>query len=380
MRITIVHGFFLPIPPLAGGAMEKIWWRLAREFSARGHEVVSISRRWPGLPDAETRDGVQLLRLPGRNHSRRLPANLVLDAWWSLRVLRHLPRGDILVSNNVALPALAPRLRPGSGRLVANLNRYPKGQLRTWGRIARLQAASPAIAAAAREQAPALAPLIRVTPNPIDLTLFAPRTSTRAHDEPVVLGFTGRIHPEKGLELLARAARLLASRTDLPAWRIVLRGPDDIPRGGGGTAFVDRLRELAGPLTTDGRWSHEPPEFEPAALAPTYRACDIFVYPTQAEQGEALPVAVLEALASGLPVVATDLSCFAGYVERGRTGELVPLAAAAEQWADALANLIRDRARRERLASQARASVTALDFQIQADAMLADFSSLLSSR
>ncbi len=358
--------------------MEKIWWRLAREFADRGHEVVSISRRWPGLPAAETREGVRMLRVPGRDHSRRLPVNLALDALWSLRVLRHLPAADILVSNNVALPALAPPLRPRAGRLVANLNRHPKGQLRTWRRIARLQAASPAIAAAARAQAPHLAPLIRVTPNPVDLALFPPAPRVRAPGSPITLGFTGRLHPEKGLEKLARAARALAAMPGLPPWRFVLRGPVDIPRGGGGADFERHLLDLAGPLVGEGRWRHEAPEFDAARLAATYRDHDLFVYPTEAERGEALPVAVLEALASGLPVITTDLSCFAGYVVPGTNGEFLPLAAPPERWAAQLAALLAAPERRAALAAGARATVEQLDFPAQAEAMLADFESLLA--
>ena len=376
MKITLVHGFFLPIPPVAGGAMEKIWWRLAREFAVRGHEVVSISRRWPGFPDRETSHGVHLLRRPGHDHSRHLPINLLLDSLWSLRALRHLPAADILVSNNVALPALAPRLAPRVGRLVANLNRYPKGQLRTWGRVARIQAASAAIAAAAARQAPALASRIRLTPNPVDLSLFEPHARHRPPGTPLTLGFTGRLHPEKGLELLAAAARHLATLSDLPPWRIVLRGPADIPRGGGGPAFESKLLALAGPLVADGRWQHAPPEFDATRLAATYHDYDLFVYPTRAELGEALPVAVLEALAAGVPVVATGLACFNDYVIPGRTGQTVPLAADARAWAEALATLIRDPDIRNRLASHTRSTVDHLDYPAQAESMLADFATL----
>ena len=37
MKITIVCGFLLPVPPVSGGAMEKMWWRLARLYVRRGH-------------------------------------------------------------------------------------------------------------------------------------------------------------------------------------------------------------------------------------------------------------------------------------------------------------------------------------------------------
>ena len=220
-------------------------------------------------------------------------------------------------------------------------------------------------------------PLVRVTPNPVDLGLFAGPAAPRDPAAPIVLGFTGRIHPEKGLELLAAAARRLASLPGLPPWRIVLRGPVDVPRGGAGEEFAKRLLVLAGPLVATGRWRHEPPEFDAARLAATYRDYDVFLYPTQAERGEALPVAVLEAMAAGLPVVATGLACFDGYVVPGRTGLTVPLDASAEAWAEAIASLLRDPALRARLAGNARATVTPLDYSAQADTMLADFVSLL---
>jgi hypothetical protein len=37
MRITIVQGAFLPVPPVLGGAVEKIWFALGKEFASRGH-------------------------------------------------------------------------------------------------------------------------------------------------------------------------------------------------------------------------------------------------------------------------------------------------------------------------------------------------------
>ena len=65
MKITVVMGFFLPMPPESGGATEKTWQRLALEFTARGHEVTILSREWRQWPRSETRDGVLHRRLPG---------------------------------------------------------------------------------------------------------------------------------------------------------------------------------------------------------------------------------------------------------------------------------------------------------------------------
>jgi glycosyltransferase involved in cell wall biosynthesis len=267
MKITIVCGFFLPVPPVAGGALEKMWWRLSRIFARRGHEVTLISRCWPGWPDQEIIEGVKLVRVPGFDHRARLWQNLLLDGIWGLRVLWVLPSADILVTNTVALPVFVRQLRSRAGTLVVNLNRFPKGQVRWYGRAARIQAASRIIAQAAIRQAPARAAIIRVTPNPVDCTLFAGPVPSRDHDAALTIGYIGRINPEKGLLTLINAAVILAGTTDLPPWRIVLRGPVDVPRGGGGEAFAHALRTMAPRLWDEQRIVLSPPLFDPVALA-----------------------------------------------------------------------------------------------------------------
>ena len=54
MKITIVQGAFLPVPPLLGGAVEKCWQALGQEFARRGHQVTHVSRAYGDLPARET--------------------------------------------------------------------------------------------------------------------------------------------------------------------------------------------------------------------------------------------------------------------------------------------------------------------------------------
>ncbi|MFI5358095.1 MAG: glycosyltransferase family 4 protein [Opitutales bacterium] len=380
MKITIVQGFFLPMPPVAGGAMEKAWWSLARIFAARGHEVVSISRTWSDWSDDEHLDGIHCRRIPGYAHTASLPRNLLLDACWGWRVLRHLPRADILVTNTVLLPALAPWLRPSAGRVVVNLNRMPKGQLRVYRRIARVQVPSAAVAAAVATQSPRLVPITRIFPNPVDLSVFPAvppdQSGTRS---PVRIGYIGRLHPEKGLDLLIEAARLLLNDTSLPAWTLTLRGPADIPRGGGGDAYVARLKEQARPLAAAGRFSLEPPEFDATVLARHYADLDIFAYPSLAEIGETFGVAVAEAMAAGAVPIVSDLPCFQDLVTPGKDGLVFSRGdpAAAAQLAIGLAELIQRPDHRRQLAQTARRRSEALGLEPVAETMLADFNSLL---
>ena len=80
LRVTIATGFFLPVPAAGGGATEKIWHGLAGIFASAGHSVTFVSRTWPGQASRETVDGVHHIRVPGFDHTRFLPVNLLLDA------------------------------------------------------------------------------------------------------------------------------------------------------------------------------------------------------------------------------------------------------------------------------------------------------------
>ncbi|MGB7546537.1 MAG: glycosyltransferase, partial [Terracidiphilus sp.] len=224
MKINIAMGFFLPVPPVAGGATEKTWHGLAREFAARGHEVTVISRRWPDLPPREAREGVQYLRLRGYAHTPSLPRNLWLDFLWSWRVGRALPTADVTIVNCVALPVWLGWFRGRAGRLVVMPGRMPKGQFRLYRRLDRVLAVSSVVREAVIAEHPRLAPRIRVFGYPIDWPLLAGSPRIAHPGDPVTIGYVGRLHREKGLDLLAAAVAQLAIRQDLPAWRLLICG------------------------------------------------------------------------------------------------------------------------------------------------------------
>lgn len=372
MRINIAMGFFLPVPPVAGGAMEKAWFRLGREFVAAGHTVALLSRRWPGFPVREHIQGIEMIRVPGFNHTRRLAANLLLDGLWGLRLLRHLPPADITACNTVSLPVHLPVLRPAAGRVVVVLGRMPKGQIRFYRRTARLVATSKAVAARVAQECRPLAERTRILPNPIDWELHARAAAQRG--DPVTIGYVGRLHPEKGLELLLRAAVRLAADPGLPAWRLVLRGPADVRRGGGGDAYLRRLHdEFDARLGTRIAWA--PPVFEEAALARCYSELDVFCYPSLAAQGEGLSVAPLEAMAAGAVPVLSRLDCYDDVLRDGRNGFAFDHTGpdADARLAAVLARLVGDGALRRSASAEAQAEARRFDYGVVAKALLEDF-------
>jgi len=46
MKICIIQGAFNPIPDVNGGAVEKRWYKMALEFTKKGHKVFYISKQF----------------------------------------------------------------------------------------------------------------------------------------------------------------------------------------------------------------------------------------------------------------------------------------------------------------------------------------------
>jgi glycosyltransferase involved in cell wall biosynthesis len=301
MKIAIVQGAFLPVPTKRGGAVEKVWFALGQEFARRGHDVVHYSRLSDGLPETETIAGVRHVRVPGAN----TPSSLVLLKWQDLlytrRVARKLAPADIVCTNTFWAPLVfSPRRH---GPLWVHVQRYPKGQMILYRRAARLQTVSAVIADAIIRQAPAYRSRVCIIPNPLPPLVALPEIPQR---DPNLVLFVGRIHPEKGIELLLQAAR--AAQHTAPHLRFRIVGPWESRFGGGGEEFWKKLQELARPLGSAVEFVG--PVFDEAVLARHFASASVFVYPSLAAKGEASPVAPLEALARGCPVVISDLACF----------------------------------------------------------------------
>jgi glycosyltransferase involved in cell wall biosynthesis len=157
----------------------------------------------------------------------------------------------------------------------------------------------------------------------------------------------GTLHPVKGQAVLIEACRKLRE-SGLPViCHLVGDGPDRV-------ALVRQARAagLEGVVHFHGRLTRP----QVAALlreADTVAAPSV---PTRDGRREGIPVALMEAMASGVPVVASRLSGIPELVEDGHTGLLVPPADAAEL-ARAIARLQASPALRNRLAAAGRAQV-----------------------
>lgn len=169
------------------------------------------------------------------------------------------------------------------------------------------------------------------------------RQSTRAalgiDDHALVFVSVSRLSIEKGLEDLAQASSLVATHGAAGHLVIVGDGPD-------------RSRIEAAFRTTPGLRVHFVGHQDD--VQPYFRSADVFVFPTWHEN---LSNALIEALANGLPVVATDVGGNTEVVKRGG-GLLVP-ARDADALAGAMLLLAGDSPLRRQLGSDAVANVAA---------------------
>jgi glycosyltransferase involved in cell wall biosynthesis len=314
MRITIATGPWLPVPPLRGGSVPRMWMGLAEAFARRGNEVTIVARSFKGQPAREVLRGVGYLRFGGNAQGRWIAFALLKDFVYAIRVALRLPQSDILVTNSFWLPVIAAAVAPAAGRIVVNANRFPKGQYRLYRGAACIAAASDSVRHAIVRECPPLAGRTLIIPNIVDETFLRPARPGRRQAGRKTLLYVGRIHPEKGVHLLVDAfAGICAEHDD---WRLRIIGPALASDGGGGPGYLEGLR-----ATAKGRpIEFHDPIFDPATLADAYRECDLFCYPSLADRGEAFPVAPLEAMACGLPVVTSAIDCLSEIVSVGETG------------------------------------------------------------
>ncbi|MEY2481300.1 MAG: hypothetical protein QOI04_2227 [Verrucomicrobiota bacterium] len=311
MKITIVLGAFFPVPPVMGGAIEKVWFALGQEFARRGHTVVQISRAFPRFPRTEIIAGAKHRRVRGFDAPASLLWLKVLDLIYSVRAYFVLPRADILVTNTFWFPML---LRNGKrGKLYVHVARFPKGQMRLYKHAARLQTPSQAVARAVVAEVPSLEAKIVVIPNPTPQRSMALPISKR---EKIIL-FVGRIHPEKGVHLLIDAFANSA-RERSPEWLLRIVGPTETRYGGGGEDYLRKLKRAA--AKTGSRIEMRGPIFDAAALDREFWSARVFAYPSLAEKGESFGLAPLEAMAHGCAALVSDLECFHDFIVDPETG------------------------------------------------------------
>ena len=219
--------------------------------------------------------------------------------------------------------------------------------------MARADAAIAVSPAAQRYAAHALGLALgtfKVIPNGVDVKQFAeaaPIADLAEQSRPLLL-FVGRLEPRKGLDVLIRAWLRLRARR--PEVRLCVMGEG---------AERDRCQQMIPPsLRPEVMFVGAVAEAEKARY---HASADVFVAPNVG--GESFGIILLEAMAAGLPVVASDIPGFRSVMSDGLQGRLVP-PGDAPALATSLDALLANEKLRRAMAAEGRRSAAEYDWAV----------------
>jgi len=350
MRICQVAPYFHPHV----GGVESHVYSLCKELSRRGHEVtVYTTLSNPSLPLYEIIDGFDVHRVPPLFTVLRTPIipelKKELVTWDGDVVHAHSPpplssyyaakacavtKKSFVLTHHCDLEIPSPL-----GPVIVGLYEHTLGRY-TLSRADRVIVTSHSYAATSKVVwGRGACPI----PNPVAIDRFAPSVSgrkiRRRYRPPLIL-FVGRLVYQKGLEYLIRSAEHVPDATYL----IVGDGP-----------MRKELEAIARHIAP-GRivFAGRVPDKE---LPRYYGACDIFILPSISRL-EAFGIVVLEAMASGKPVIATDVPGVRDVVIDNVDG-LIAEPLNAKDLAEHINRLLADPTLRKRMGQAGRAKVLA---------------------
>jgi glycosyltransferase involved in cell wall biosynthesis len=276
---------------------------------------------------------------------------------WRLARIAKAFAPDVVIAHGsrgagLAIPALA-----GKGpKIAAVMHNFRARKV-----VARADLAigvSPAVAADLRARFAATR--VAVVENFAPLERFSPRA---AMAEPPLIGGLGRLHEEKGFDILIDAAALLRDRGR--AFRLSIAGE--------GPAAQD-LKAQSTRLGLDDRVDF------PGWVTPASRLLSVLDLFVCSSRTEAFGLVVVEAMAAGAPVIATDIEGPRDILARGRYGRLAA-PESPEALAEAMAAALDDRAGALEMARLAQAEAIApYDLDAGADRLMAALAPLLEGR
>lgn len=347
-------------PPLGGGT-GVVNYYLLQEMAQRRDVIVDLvtSSRSPKAFETERfaeRITIHKVPVDNRNIHHATNRELLRYSWRGLRMAQRLlkqhrydvsfafagvPAGAIsyLLHMTHGLPYVLSLQGPDVPGFEARYNYLYPVLTPLLKRIWRRAGAVTAISAEQEQLAHRTMPdLSLVTiPNGVDTTLFAPVPAEQKQRFTIVC--VARLIERKGQHHLLQAFAQLRKSSVQPLELTFVGTGDAEPQ----------LRKLAESLlvsdvvTFKGFMSREQMPF-------VYREADVFVLPSQQE---GMSIALLEAMASGLPVVVTDTGGTAELVTKGQNGEIVP-------WGDvpalarALHDMLHDEGRRRQMGIESR--------------------------
>ena len=370
MRVAIVAESFLPN---VNGVTNSVL-RVISHLRQHGHEVLVIAPDTPRgeAPADRVHDGVRVHRVPSRMFPKITSLPLGVPRPRMVSVLRgfdpdvvHLASpallgwGGMHAARYLGVPTVAIFQTDVAGFAQSYGIGFTARAAWAWTRMvhSRVDRTLAPSTAAMENLVAHRIPRVHKWARGVDVAGFAPsardpqlRKQWSAAGKPIV-GFVGRLAPEKHVERLA----VLARRNDL---QLVVVG-DGVDR--------NKLETLLPTAIFTGALYGE-------QLATAYASMDVFVHPGE---HETFCQAVQEAMASGLPVIAPDAGGPRDLVAPMHTGLLLPVAEFCDRLTPAVDHLL---AERQRYSLAARRSVLGRTWPAICDELIGHYESVLGTR
>jgi len=324
---------------------------LEREAAAAGLEVATIPEPRGGL---SVRTVCRLVRLLRTGGVRIIHSHLGISDWYAW-LASACVRNALLVSTEHGISADHPELFTRTSTSLRQLVHRLAHCLRLQSTDAVIAVSTytrEAMRARYGQRATQRVVVIRpgIDPSRFPLSSFARPGRSAAlggNASPLRLVYVGRLEPEKGPDLLLEAVMICGSRGLRLALTIV----------GDGSLRASLQTVIPEGAPVEVRWvGHTDPQ-------PFLSEGDLFILPSRSEN---LPIAVLEAMTMGLPILATSVGGVPEVVRNGITGLLVePENASA--LAAAIEKLHADRALLAQMSSAARSEAAEYDIASMAE-------------
>ncbi|CAN5906350.1 glycosyltransferase family 4 protein [soil metagenome] len=356
MRIALVCPYDWTRP---GGVQSHVA-QLATYLSAR-HEVAVFAPHRRGAAPAVDAPTVVDVGRPVQIPYNRSVAPVAVMPTAGLRVLRRLAAfaPDVTHVHEPLSPLVSSTVAALGGRpLVATFHSWSDSDrmyrlVAPFGRFVsrRLDArvaVSPAAQVYAAEALGVPIGGFRVIPNGIDVARYAKAEPLEALCDPArpLLLFVGRLEPRKGLDVLVRA--FLRVRAAVPSVRLCVVGE--------GAQRTRCQQMIPSSIRHDALFVGHVDEAE----KPRYFAsADLFIAPNVG--GESFGIVLLEAMAAGLPIIASDIPGFRTVMRDGRQGRLVPVGDASTL-ADTVTTLLSTEKLRQAMSREGRRQADEFDW------------------
>lgn len=355
MHILIIAPEQIPVPPVKGGSVEICIEQIAKRL-AQQHKVTVVSRRHKRYPDYQVLGNLTYIRVPSPG-----PASPLTYIRTVLRKMAGKSFDWIQIDNR---PRFIPAVKAAFPHTPISLylhsltfvspNRITAREARHCLSKANLIVTnSESTRAHLKRMFPIIESKLRKVWLGVDDALFRPftpemqsgaRSEFRISQRPTVL-FVGRLIPRKGLPVLLEAAHI--ARKQHPTLQVVIAGS-------GTRAYEQRMRQLARKLRVPTRWLGNIPH---RRIYKVYRVADCFVCPSQ--QHESFGLVNIEAMSSGLPVVASRIGGIKDIIDHKYNGLLVKPYRDSRKFAKYISRIMDNRQWREQLQGRARSTVQA---------------------